>query len=64
MAELGVSLHLKRVHKVFNQEEAAHLLQGSVDMGQTAVHVLPERLWWDADILFDQCSAEKEEGIR
>lgn len=48
------SFHLKRIHKVFNQEEAAHLLQGSVDVGQTAVHVLPERLWWDADILFYQ----------
>lgn len=53
--------HLKRIHKVFNQEEAAHLLQGSVDVGQTAVHVLPERLWWDADILFYQWSAEREE---
>lgn len=54
------SFHLKRIHKVFNQEEAAQLLQGSVDVGQAAVHVLPERLWWDADILFYQCSAERE----
>lgn len=52
------SVHLKRIHKVFNQEEAAHLLQGPIDVGQTAVHMLLEILWWDADILFYQCSAE------
>lgn len=57
-----MGFHLKGVHKVFNQEEAAQLLQGLVDVGQTAVHVLPESLWWDADILFYQRPEEREEG--
>lgn len=34
----------------------AHLLQGSVDVGQAGVHVLAERLRRDADILLDQRS--------
>lgn len=53
--------HLQGVHKVLNQEKMAHLLQGSVDVGQTGVHVLAKSLWWDADILIYQCSAEREE---
>lgn len=52
--------HLQGVHKVLDQEEAAHLLQGSVDVGQTGVHVLAESLWGDADILIYQRSAERE----
>lgn len=52
--------HLQGVHEVLNQEEAAHLLQGSVDVGQTVVHVLAEGLRGDADILIYQCSAERE----
>lgn len=52
--------HLQGVHEVLNQEEAAHLLQGSVDVGQTGVHVLAESLRGDADILIYQCSAERE----
>ncbi len=53
--------HLQGVHKVLDQEEAAHLLQGSVDVGQTGVHMLAESLWGDADILLDQWPAEREE---
>lgn len=53
--------HLQGVHKVLDQEEAAHLLQGSVDVGQTGVHVLAESLRGDADILIYQRSAEMEE---
>lgn len=51
-----VAPHLQGVHKVLNQEEAAHLLKGSVDVGQTGVHVLAESLWGDADILIYQRS--------
>lgn len=56
--------HLQGVHEVLDQEEAAHLLQGSVDVGQTGVHMLAESLWRDADILIYQRSAdrEREEG--
>lgn len=46
--------HLQGVHEVLDQEEAAHLLQGSVDVGQTGVHVLAEGLWGNADILIYQ----------
>lgn len=45
---------LQGVHEVLDQEEVAHLLQGSVDVGQTGVHVLAEGLWGDADILIYQ----------
>ncbi|TNN57116.1 hypothetical protein EYF80_032701 [Liparis tanakae] len=55
------SNHLLGVHEVLHQEEAAHLLQGPVDVGQTAVHVLAEGLRGDADILIYQGSAEREE---
>lgn len=55
--------HLQGVHEVLDQEEAAHLLQGSVDVGQTGVHVLAESLRGDADILFYQGSAEREEEV-
>lgn len=54
--------HLQGVHEVLNQEEAAHLLQGSVDVGQTDIHVLAESLGGNADILIHQCSARREEG--
>lgn len=60
----AVVAHLQGVHEVLNQEEAAHLLQGSVDVGQTGVHVLAESLWGDADILIHQSSAEREEETR
>lgn len=58
--------HLKGVNKVLNQEEAAQLLQCSVDVGQTGVHVLTESLGGNADILFYECSAEgtgHEQGL-
>lgn len=48
--------HLQGVHKVLDQEEAAHLLQAAVDVGQTGVHVFAERLGRDADILIYQRS--------
>lgn len=57
----SAAANLQGVHKVLDQEEAAHLLKGSVDVGQTGVHVLAESLWGDADILIYQCSAEREE---
>lgn len=49
--------HLQGVHEVLDQEEAAHLLQGSVDVGQTGVHVLTESFRRDADVLLYQRSA-------
>lgn len=51
--------HLQGVHEVLHQEEATHLLQGSVDVGQAGVHVLAESFRRDADVFLDQRSVEK-----
>ncbi len=57
----GWTAHLQGVHEVLDQEEAAHLLQGSVNVGQTVVHVLAESLRGDADIFIYQRSEKMEE---
>lgn len=52
--------YLKGIHEILNQEEASHLLQAAVDVGQTGVHVLAEGLGGNADIHIYQRSAEQE----
>lgn len=54
------SAHLQGVHQVLDQEEASHLLQAAVDVGQTGVHVLAEGLGRNADVHIYQRSAEQE----
>lgn len=52
--------HLQGIHEVLDQEEASHLLQATVDVGQTGVHVLAESLWGYADVHIYQRSVEQE----
>lgn len=52
--------HLQGIHEVLDQEEASHLLQAAVDVGQTGVHVLAEGLGGNTDVHIYQRSAEQE----
>ena len=54
----GPHTHLEGVHQVLDQEEAAHLLEGAVDVGQAHVHVLTEGLGGNTDVLLHEGSAK------
>lgn len=58
---VGGAAHLQGVHKVLDQEEASHLLEAAVDVGQTSVHVLAESLRGNADVQIYQGSVEVAE---
>lgn len=51
---------LEGVHQVFHQEETAQVFEGTVDIGQTAVHVFAERLGGNADVFIHEFPAQEE----
>lgn len=45
---------LEGIHQILDQKEAAHLLEHTVDVGETGVHVLAEGLGGHGDIFLHQ----------
>ncbi len=45
---------LEGIHQILDQKEAAHLPEHTVDVGETAIHVLAEGLGGHGDIFLHQ----------